>query len=338
MRDGSYTAYAMDTAGEHDSAKAFFRWVGVSLQKYRYKIPLISKKIESGNGLGKDEVLHTRFTVEGEETNEDAQWGNFQIDGYGTWLWAVVEHVNRICDDSLIDELSESIEITLEYLRLVWNIPSYDCWEEYPDFLHPYSLSCVISGLTAISPFLQSTKKRQVLNLTHQIKDYLLSNGIQNGKFCKLIDPINQENHLRYEADASLIGLSLPNNIIPPNHPAMRETIRSIEQDLLRPGGGVYRYRSDVFYGGGEWLLLAAWLGWYYASLGKIDQAEALCAWIESQAGLDGTLPEQVSDHLLAPDQFAAWVEKWGPVAKPLTWSHAMYVILVNAIEDAKQK
>jgi hypothetical protein len=27
------------------------------------------------------------------------------------------------------------------------------------------------------------------------------------------------------------------------------------------------------------------------------------------------------------------WQRKWGPVATPLLWSHAMYLVLVDAIE-----
>jgi GH15 family glucan-1,4-alpha-glucosidase len=114
--------------------------------------------------------------------------------------------------------------------------------------------------------------------------------------------------------------------------------MQAIEDDLHQPGGGVYRYKADVFYGGGEWLLLTAWLGWYYALIGKIVQAKSLLAWIESHADSDGCMAEQVSDHILNPSSFKPWFKKWGPVASPLLWSHAMYIILVNAIRDHKSK
>jgi GH15 family glucan-1,4-alpha-glucosidase len=42
----------------------------------------------------------------------------------------------------------------------------------------------------------------------------------------------------------------------------------------------------------------------------------------------DGRLPEQVSDHLLSPDLEPVWIERWGPVAAPLLWSHAMFLTL----------
>ena len=49
-------------------------------------------------------------------------------------------------------------------------------------------------------------------------------------------------------------------------------------------------------------------------------------------------MPEQVSGHLLAPGSFDEWVERWGPVASPLLWSHAMFVILAVELGIAKAR
>ena len=110
-----------------------------------------------------------------------------------------------------------------------------------------------------------------------------------------------------------------------------------MEADLHRPGGGVYRYLYDTYYGGGEWVLLGAWLGWHYAQNGQIEQAKELKHWVEAQADENGDLPEQVSDHLLAPDRFPEWHERWGLIAKPLAWSHAMYLILCEELRAHEQ-
>jgi len=118
----------------------------------------------------------------------------------------------------------------------------------------------------------------------------------------------------------------------------MQATIQAIEADLHRPRGGVYRYKTDVYYGGGEWLILTAWLGWYYARAGKLNEAQTLKEWIESKANTDGCLPEQVSDHTLVPTHFELWLKKWGPVASPLLWSHAMYILLVQSIDEFKEQ
>jgi isomaltose glucohydrolase len=57
--------------------------------------------------------------------------------------------------------------------------------------------------------------------------------------------------------------------------------------------------------------------------------------WVKAQAGtdgLDGNLPEQTPVNLIDPSQFSPWVAKWGPIATPLLWSHAKYMILDLAL------
>jgi GH15 family glucan-1,4-alpha-glucosidase len=88
---------------------------------------------------------------------------------------------------------------------------------------------------------------------------------------------------------------------------------------------GYHRHADDVYYGGGEWPVLAGLAGWARVKSGR-DGAEQL-AWIEAHTQPDGTLPEQTGE-LLHPEAYPGWVERWGPPASPLLWSHAMYLIL----------
>jgi isomaltose glucohydrolase len=101
---------------------------------------------------------------------------------------------------------------------------------------------------------------------------------------------------------------------------------------LVSPGGGVHRHLDDVYYGGGEWLLLTALLG-----LAHPERARDCLDWIAAQATPEGDLPEQAQDHLLAPDLYEPWVRKWGPPACPLLWSHAMFLTLAQALEGPLQ-
>jgi isomaltose glucohydrolase len=92
---------------------------------------------------------------------------------------------------------------------------------------------------------------------------------------------------------------------------------------LVSPGGGVHRHLDDVYYGGGEWLLLTAMLG-----LAEPEQGDERRAWIAAHAAPAGGLPEQAQDHLLHPDEYDVWVARWGPPPSPLLWSHAMFLTL----------
>ncbi|GAB1420989.1 hypothetical protein MASR2M15_11210 [Anaerolineales bacterium] len=119
--------------------------------------------------------------------------------------------------------------------------------------------------------------------------------------------------------------------------PCFLATLQKIERDILYPGGGVYRYQADTYFGGGEWLLLTCWLAWTYLKLARYEEAERLIQWTEEQATQDGEMPEQVSEHLLDPSYYQPWVERWGLPAKPLLWSHAMYLIVRTELEATKK-
>ncbi|PKO03927.1 MAG: glycoside hydrolase [Chloroflexi bacterium HGW-Chloroflexi-5] len=344
LRDGSYIAHAMDTAGEFRSASAFFEWVGRTIKRFSYKVDEARLRLDAGLPMGKDDLLHTRFTLDGEEVYIDHTWGNFQIDGYGTWLWALNEHVKKSGEIDLLQRLKEPIEITVRYLELAWRLPNYDCWEEHPEYLHTYSLSTVYAGFQAACEMTRSGKIEfnniSVNALAEEVRKFILDHAVKNGRLVKYFCPPGVESETRLigndGVDASLLAVATPYQLFMPDDPIILATIKTIEEDLYRSGGGVYRYKADVYYGGGEWILLTAWLGWYYVSSNQVEKAKIICRWIESQADENDWLAEQVSDYKLYPEHFAPWVKKWGPIAKPLIWSHAMYIILINAIYQGK--
>jgi GH15 family glucan-1,4-alpha-glucosidase len=114
----------------------------------------------------------------------------------------------------------------------------------------------------------------------------------------------------------------------------MAATVKEIETRLLRNNGGVYRFEADVYFGGGEWILLTAWLGLHFLQTNQRSKAEKMLAWIENQADGNLYLPEQVNGAVLHPGEYQPWVNKWGPVANPLLWSHAMYLLLYSKLQE----
>lgn len=331
LRDGAFIAYAMDSVGEHESAAAFLRWVARTIGRYAGKVDRVEARRARGEALGEADCLHTRFTVDGEEGA--GEWGNFQLDGYGTWLWALAEHVRLAGDVALLEEVAGSVELTVRYLVALWRAPNYDCWEEGPEHLHPHTLAAIYGGLAAAAG-LPGERAGQARQVAAEVRRFTLAHALQGGRLVKSLDPVTLQPVLPV-VDASLLGAVVPYGLLEPGDPIAQATVAAIERDLHRPGGGVYRYLADTYYGGGEWLLLAAWLGWHYARLGDTARARELLGWVEAQAAEDGSLPEQVPTHMLAPDRYAEWEACWGPIARPLLWSHAMYLILCYAIHQA---
>ncbi len=317
LRDGTFVAYAMDRVGEHESARRFYGWCADVLMKHSEKAWRAIATVEAGNvsADSHDLFLHTRYTVDGEEVA--GAWGNFQLDGYGAWLWGLAEHVRMTGAVELIERFRPAVDLTIEYLQACWQLPNYDCWEEFGDRIHPATLAAIYGGCKVIAPVLPD-RREQLLALCETIRQFIKERGTENGMFVKSLG--------NPEVDASLLWLSVPFAVVPPDNPLMAETVRRIEREIVS-GQGVHRYPQDVYYGGGQWILLSAWLGWYYTRTERWGEARGILRWIESKWTEKG-LPEQVQDHLLAPDAYGEWVKRAGDPALPLVWSHAMYLVL----------
>jgi len=123
---------------------------------------------------------------------------------------------------------------------------------------------------------------------------------------------------------------------VAPGSPVAERTYDEIRRRLL--AHGVYRYRGDTFYGGGQWPLLSCMLGLAHAAASDDARALVLLRWAAGTVRATGSWPEQVADHLLDPSFVAEWEERWGPSADPLLWSSAMYLRLaveLGVVESA---
>jgi GH15 family glucan-1,4-alpha-glucosidase len=173
-----------------------------------------------------------------------------------------------------------------------------------------------------------SEVRTAVAEIVLQIRSAIQSRAVTNGHLIKDLDGAD-------EVDGNLIAVAIPNGVYAVDDPVMHATIARIESDLRCAAGGVHRYTADTYYGGGEWVLLTAWLGWYYVQVGEIESAQRLLEWIEAQADEEGQLPEQVAAHLNQPAYLAEWQRRWGESARPLLWSHAAYLLLRQALKRA---
>ena len=77
-------------------------------------------------------------------------------------------------------------------------------------------------------------------------------------------------------------------------------------------------------------------LGLALASAGNRDRALDQLKWAAGTADEEGRMPEQAPTHLLDPSMRQEWIDRWGPVANPLLWTHATYVRLAVELGVAK--
>lgn len=317
FRDGSFIADGMSAAGAVDSASRFFDWCSGILASRRSQVERIVARAAEGQPVPDAEMLPTRFTLGGSDGADE--WWDFQLDGYGTWLWAVVEHSRR--HGIALDPWREAIELTVDYLASSWERPCFDWWEENPTQVHVSTLGCIAAGLRAAaeSGAIDADRVELATATAQAAVRLILHRGQSNGHLVKWLGAS--------AVDASLIAVLYPLEAIDSTSGVGLSTIAAVDEQL-NFGGGVHRYLDDTFYGGGQWPLLSCLLGLAFAAAGERDRAVEQLRWATATATETDAMPEQVGHHLLDHTMKAEWVERWGPVATPLLWTHAMYVRL----------
>lgn len=320
LRDGAFIAHAVDAAGRRDAGARFHEWVASVVLANRDGLERAIAAGRSGRAPASTDHLHCRYAADGSPGPDD--WPTFQLDGPGIWLWSLRRHVRA--GGRLTKEQGTAASLVGRYLAALWQLPSYDAWEEAPEHVHTSTLGAIAAGLRAAAG-LDQRLAEQLDPVAEAIVVRLLERAQEVGHFTKWEGS--------QAVDASLLWLGMPYELVPLDHPHYAATVRRIEEELVSPAGGVHRYRRDTYYGGGEWILLTASLGSVYARRDHQDdrsRAERLRAWIEAQADADGSLPEQVAARALDPARIEEWRHRWGQSARPLAWSHAMYLLLLR--------
>lgn len=317
VRDGSFIADGMSAVGAAESADRFHDWCARTVTSHTGRIDAAVAAARHGEPLPDREMLPARFTFDGRLGADP--WWNFQLDGYGTWLWALVEHARRHGRD--LERWREPVGLVVDYLVSSWSRPCFDWWEEHDEHVHVPTLGCLGAGLEAVlgSGLLTGATAEAAREATFGIRALVDVEGTVDGRLTKWIG--------RPDPDGSLCALVAPLGWIAPDDPRAHSTVEAVSR-MLADHGGVHRFADDVFYGGGQWPLLTCFLGQARLALGDRDGAMDALRWAASTATPDGLLPEQVADHLIAPDHRPGRVDRWGEVATPLLWSHGEYLRL----------
>lgn len=320
FRDGAFIADAASAAGEIASAERFFDWCARVLVARADHIRWIVAESEAGRPPAAERMLPARYTFSGDDGADE--WWDFQLDGYGTWLWALRAHAERHGTD--LSRWADAVELTVDYLVASWQRPCYDWWEEHAMHVHVSTLACVAAGLDAARPQLSGARAERAATSSAAIVELIRTEGTLDGRLRKWLGST--------AVDGSLAAAIAPLEVIPATSPLGAETIRVLEAHLT-VDGGVHRFLGDTFFGGGQWPLLTCFLGLAQLAAGDRARAEQLFAWAASTATDDLDLPEQVPGHLIAPGMRQEWIDRWGTVATPLLWSHAMLLRLGLALD-----
>lgn len=317
FRDGAFIAYAMQLSGDAASARRFHEWAISVIREEADEAEEAIARSRAGLLPSDGAYLRARYPAYG--TADTDTWPNFQLDGYGIWLWSL--HAYLSAGHKPLPGMAEAVELVARYLSQLWRTPCFDCWEEKGDEVHVSTLAAIHGGLASAAALMESST---IAAEAAAVRKFVLEYGTFDGRLRK---------HLGTDLlDGSLLWAATPFRLIDPSHPIMRRSVDQIVGSLTGPSGGIRRYVGDSYYGGGEWILLTAHLGWYWVEAGELERARNALQWVERAADPDGYLAEQVLDGVQFPGRIMEWTSRWGAVANPLLWSHAAYLILRHSL------
>lgn len=323
FRDGAFIADGVSAAGDAASAERFFDWCAGVLRERADHIGWIVEESRAGRAPEGSQMLPARFTFDGRDGTEE--WWDFQLDGYGTWLWALVAHGRRHGTD--LGRWRDAVELTTDYVLASWRRPCYDWWEEHSEHVHVSTLTCIAAGLDAVvdAGMLDRNRLDDARSASAELHELVTGRGVRDGHLVKWLGST--------AVDGSLSSAFAPLGVVDPRSDIGGATIDLLERHLT-VGGGTHRYLGDTFFGGGQWPLLSCFLGLAQLAAGNRQRAVELYEWAAGTATADLELPEQVDEHLIAPRMRQEWLDRWGTVSTPLLWSHAMLLRLGAALDQ----
>jgi glucoamylase len=334
-RDAAFITTALDKCGLNSVVDKFFDW--------------------ASNAQDENGSWHQRYYMDG---NLAPSWG-LQIDETGALVWGMLKHYEVTKDTAFLVKMWESVKRAVEFMVQFIDeetglpAPSFDLWEERFGE-HAYSSAAVYAGIKAgarIAEILgfsqyyvddwklsaEEIKTAIVKNLWREeekrfirsIRTKLNPWGEEHSDK-KIMIKVNPKGYCRdvtledWTVDISLLGMVIPFEVFDVEDSRIKNTVEAIEQHLTSlKVGGLKRYEHDNYIGGNPWVIATLWAALYHIKKDDFSKAKDYFEWTVKSCTKLNLLPEQVDKESGRP----AWVI-------PLTWSHAMFVLVLTELVE----
>jgi oligosaccharide amylase len=335
-RDAAFIAGAMNRCGLHGLVENFYRWA-------------VNTQEDDGS-------WQQRYFIDG---NLAPSWG-LQVDETGAIVWGMLQHYYAVKDLGFLTRTWECVKKAVDFLISFIDEetglpkPGFDLWEErYGE--HAYSAAAVYGGITAgaqIGRILGKSRDmtdnwdKVASGIREAIANRLWSG--ERGHFLrsirvklnpwgeeyssnKILVQYNSKGYYKevtaedWTIDASVLGIAVPFDVFPVCDPRVVSSASRIEESLFCRGpGGLMRYEGDGYMGGNPWIITTLWMALFHIKRGEHGRALDYLRWASGTVTETGLLPEQADRNNGKP----CWV--FG-----LTWSHAMYVLVLLELIEA---
>ena len=303
------------------------------------------QKTQSKNGMWEQ-----RFYTDGKLA---PSWG-YQIDETASVVYGVYEHYKISKSEKAIEFLKKYTKDWLDLEDIEKDIVkeeiekerkngehkyhiSYDLWEMC-EGIHLYSLSSIYSAFESmkqmynilgknISGFDNNRLKEEKISKNEKELEYL---QLEIKKFIdKNMYDETSNSYLRNtedkKMDISMLGMVVPFNMFSAKDKKVKNTIEKINLSLRTYTGGYQRFENDNYMNGNPWPIANLWMTLYYLEIGEKEKAKETFDFVIKTSGRHEFLGEQVDNNTLKPN----WVIGLG-------WSHAMFVIVLEALMNNK--
>lgn len=268
-------------------------------------------------------------------------WG-YQIDETASVVFGVYRHYEKTKNVKFLKDTIKMCENAIDFIdKYVVDVlddkfemkKSYDLWEEY-EGVSLYSMSAIFGAYNAILNIYKEVKpefsnnrlrieamekrKRLVEKRIREVREYILKTFYDESKksFVRNLDD--------RRADISILGAVVPFNVISPKEKKFMLTIERMNMILRTYTGGYIRYENDGYNGGyNPWVIATLWMANYYLESGEKKKAKECLEFVVKTASEHGFLGEQVNNETMKP----SWIIG-------LTWSHAMFVNVINKFNE----
>lgn len=317
-RDAVFITEALDAVGMSEDAERFY-------SKF-------CKMTQSKNGMWEQ-----RFYTDGKLA---PAWG-YQIDETAAVIFGAYSHYTACKDKNFLKSnlkmLENGVTFLEKYIDDVFNktgkFPkSYDLWEEC-EGVSLYSISAIFAAFSAMLKIYDIVKdmfennrlKVEAINkqikklekLVIDVKEYCLKEFYDDEKKSYVRNTVDKK------IDISLLGTVTPFEMFTPKEKNIQNTIERINMTIRTYTGGYIRYEGDSYMGGyNPWPIANLWMACYNLEAGENKKALENFSFVTTSASDYGLLGEQVNNDARKP----AWVIG-------LTWSHAMYIIVLAKLK-----
>ncbi|MBR3132587.1 MAG: hypothetical protein IKG42_00660 [Clostridia bacterium] len=318
-RDAAFITEAFDEIGMEKETEKFYK--------------SFCKMTQSKNGMWEQ-----RFYTDGMLA---PSWG-YQIDETASVVYGVYKHFEKFGDKKFLKDCLKMCENAIDFIeKYVKDIleekflmqKSYDLWEEY-EGISLYSISSIYGAYAAMLKIYSEVKEffvnnrlkleaiskmEKVLdNRLRELKSYVLKTFYNENKksFVRNID----DNRI----DISILGAVTPFSVLSPKEKKVVNTIERMNMTIRTYTGGYIRYEGDTYMNGyNPWPIANLWMANYYLDSGERKKARECFEFVAKSCSVHGFLGEQVNNETFTP----AWVIG-------LTWSHAMFIIVLKRLAD----